>query len=223
MDQDEEPPIVPPQQQTQDREKSQQQRKPELRVFTSDEHQTSTQNAGDKLTLPADSAIDPYTPRTAQTFSLPFPQTPLSSVPRGDQYIYSNPAPNSLLTRLRSNNPPLVSSGKPSAYAQRTLHIPTRYDVATLANILDASPTLQKNSPFKYTATFYPPAIAESPLSARTPEEALEMVVAGLGAEEGCYFSLDIQTEGVIRCSEEGLWTVPFEQGVQTVLQSVLR
>ncbi|KNC97133.1 uncharacterized protein SPPG_07525 [Spizellomyces punctatus DAOM BR117] len=168
----------------------------------------------DKPTPLVDSAIDPYTPRTAQSFSFPLPDTP-STKRSSVQYSYGNSRRHTLLARVRPQ-------ATPTPHSQTILEFPTHHDRQTLHTLLTKLPTLHRVSDTSYKATYTPPPLCESPLSARTPEEAMDMVVAGFGAEEGYGFVVDLATEGTVRCVEEGVWAVPFEDGVKSVLGNVV-
>ncbi|KAI8913092.1 hypothetical protein DFJ77DRAFT_466737 [Powellomyces hirtus] len=183
-----------------------------------------------KVTPLVDSAVDPYTPRTAQAeIVLPDPASPISkptnSVLTVRKYSYTGataPTTGSLLTRIRP--PATISTSTTASFTtpqqQSQPGRPKRSILLPLStiDILKRHPhaTLTRGSPTTYTCTVSPPP-RSSPLEAKTPELAMEIILGTLMGD----WSFRLVCEDATVRAEEGDEEVGagFEQSVRDLVR----
>ncbi|KAJ3156762.1 hypothetical protein HDU86_003528 [Geranomyces michiganensis] len=212
--------AVQQQQQQQQQQQSRKPNVPTLRVIVagaespSNGRQSPTIQTEKSGTAPVDSAVEMYTPRSAQADDIVLPP-PASATPRSKdplqpvatEYTYASPTPTTtLLDRLRKPstiaafeqqptslpNPSSTSSKPAFLMPPSTLPLLARHPQVTLA----------QTSPTQYTCTVKPPPRNASPLDAQTPELAMEMILGDFLA--GWSFRLEAGNGGVGIWPEDG-------------------
>ncbi|KAJ3168440.1 hypothetical protein HDU87_000996 [Geranomyces variabilis] len=223
----------------QQQQQQQQQARPALRVnisgteFPVDAIKSPTSRVAKSAAAPADSAIEMYTPRSAQAVEIVLPPPPAAAAaqqskdplqPSAAEYTYATHAPtNTLLDRLR----------RPSANTAPPQHVPVPNPAAISTKpaflmppstlpLLARHPhvTLAQTSPTQYTCTVTLPPRHLSPLDAQTPELAMEMILGDFLA--GWSFRLEQGAGSVgVWSEEEEKGPGDFEQNVRALVAEV--
>ncbi|KAI8586747.1 kinase-like domain-containing protein [Geranomyces variabilis] len=229
------------QQQQHQQQQQQQQARPALRVNISgtelpaDDPKSLTSRAAKSATRPADSAIEMYTPRSAQAVDIILPppaaataqqsKDPLQSSATEYTYAAHAPTTTTLLDRLRrpsaSTGPPQhIPVANPAAISTKPAFMMPPSTLPLLAR--HPHVTLAQTSPTQYMCTVTPPPRHASPLDARTPELAMEMILGDFLA--GWSFRLEEGAGSVGVWPEEeerGPGSRDFEQNVRALLAEV--